>query len=94
MGFKRVAQMAGSANFISTGGYHHHIGLNVWNGRGVRPAPENATGLRYYTLAAPDRETQEKILENLRDGNQKAEMKDGILHTQDPSGNRIQIIIA
>jgi len=94
IGFKRVAQMAGSANFISTGGYHHHIGLNVWNGRGAKPAPEDATGLRHYTLAAPDRETQERILESLRDGNQKAEIKEGILYTQDPSGNRIQIIIA
>lgn len=93
MGFKRVAQLAGSANFISTGGYHHHIGLNVWNGRGAKPAPENATGLRHYTLAAPDSEALEKIFESLQGQNYQAEMEDGVLFTKDPSGNRIQIII-
>jgi len=94
IGFKRVAQMAGSANFISTGGYHHHIGLNVWNGKGAKAAPENATGLRYYTLAAPDGEAQKKIFEELKQGNYKAEIEDGVLFTEDPSGNRIRIIIA
>ena len=94
IGFKRVAQMAGSANFISTGGYHHHIGLNVWNGKGAKATPENATGLRCYTFAAPDGEEQKKIFEEFKEGNYKAEIEEGVLLTEDPSGNRIRIIIA
>lgn len=93
IGFRRVAQMGGTANFISTGGYHHHIGLNVWNGRGAKAAPENATGLRYYTLAAPDLEALDRIFKELREEGHPAEIEKGVLHTQDPSGNRIQIVI-
>ncbi len=28
-----------SAAFVSAGGYHHHLGFNIWRGRGVPPAP-------------------------------------------------------
>ena len=38
LGFDRMATYPG-ARFISAGGYHHHLGLNVWAGRGA-PAPE------------------------------------------------------
>lgn len=94
LGFQRVAELGGSANFISTGGYHHHIGLNVWNGKGADPAPENATGLRYYTLAVSDEESMEEIFKRLADKKYDATIEEGILYTQDPSGNRIQIRIA
>jgi catechol 2,3-dioxygenase len=43
----------GTAAFVSAGGYHHHLGINVWKGRGVGPAPEHATGLRHWTIALP-----------------------------------------
>jgi catechol 2,3-dioxygenase len=43
----------GSAAFLSAGGYHHHLGVNVWNGRGAGPAPEHTAGLRYWTIELP-----------------------------------------
>jgi catechol 2,3-dioxygenase len=43
----------GSAAFLSAGGYHHHLGVNVWNGRGAGPAPEHTAGLRYWTIEVP-----------------------------------------
>jgi catechol 2,3-dioxygenase len=43
----------GTASFLSAGGYHHHLGVNVWNGRGVAPAPEHAVGLRHWTIVLP-----------------------------------------
>ncbi|MCA9911003.1 MAG: VOC family protein [Anaerolineae bacterium] len=42
------------ALFIATDGYHHHIGLNIWAGRNVPPAPENTVGLRHFSIAIPD----------------------------------------
>jgi catechol 2,3-dioxygenase len=45
-----------TAAFVSAGGYHHHLGFNVWRGEGVPPAPEHTVGLRHWTveLASPD----------------------------------------
>jgi len=39
-----------TAAFVAAGGYHHHLGFNVWQGRGVGPAPEHTAGLRHWTI--------------------------------------------
>jgi catechol-2,3-dioxygenase len=52
IGFEPQANL-GTAAFASAGGYHHHLGFNVWNGRGVGPAPEHSVGLRHWTVALP-----------------------------------------
>jgi catechol 2,3-dioxygenase len=52
IGFEEKANL-GSAAFVSAGGYHHHLGVNVWNGRGVGPAPEHTAGLRHWTVQLP-----------------------------------------
>ena len=41
---------AGTAAFTSAGGYHHHLGFNVWRGEGVTPAPAGRVGLRHWTV--------------------------------------------
>ena len=38
------------AAFVSAGGYHHHIGLNTWQGSGAPPPPDGAAGLRYFSV--------------------------------------------
>jgi catechol 2,3-dioxygenase len=35
LGFETTAEMPGSALFVSAGGYHHHMAMNVWNSRGA-----------------------------------------------------------
>jgi catechol 2,3-dioxygenase len=40
------------ALFVAAGGYHHHLGLNVWAGLGAPPPPDNAVGLRGFTIDA------------------------------------------
>jgi catechol 2,3-dioxygenase len=52
IGFELQANL-GTAAFVSAGGYHHHLGFNVWNGVGVSPAPEHSIGLRHWTIALP-----------------------------------------
>ena len=52
LGFEEKANL-GTAAFVSAGGYHHHLGFNVWNGRGVGPAPEHSVGLRHWTVQLP-----------------------------------------
>src|SRR5215211_3340143 len=45
LGFEITQWYGEDAVFLSAGGYHHHIGLNTWAGRGVPPAPQRAAGL-------------------------------------------------
>jgi catechol 2,3-dioxygenase len=44
----------GSAAFVAAGGYHHHLGFNVWRGQGVPPVPADAVGLEHWTLEIDD----------------------------------------
>ena len=41
----------GSAVFMSSRGYHHHLGANVWNSRGSTPAPHSRAGLDRIVFA-------------------------------------------
>ena len=50
IGFEPMVRRYPGALFVSAGGYHHHLGLNTWSGVGAPPPPENATGLRSFTI--------------------------------------------
>ena len=50
IGFEPVVRRYPGALFVSAGGYHHHLGLNTWVGVGAPPPPENAVGLRAFTI--------------------------------------------
>lgn len=54
VGFTPMLRRYPGALFVAAGGYHHHLGLNVWAGRGA-PAPSpDAVGLRGFTIEATD----------------------------------------
>jgi catechol 2,3-dioxygenase len=50
IGFEPIVRRYPGALFVSAGGYHHHLGLNTWSGVGAPPSPENAVGLRSFTI--------------------------------------------
>lgn len=41
------------ALFLSAGGYHHHVGLNVWAGQGAPRPPLDAVGMLSFALRIP-----------------------------------------
>jgi catechol 2,3-dioxygenase len=50
IGFEPMLRRYPGALFMAAGGYHHHLGLNTWAGVGAPPPPENAVGLRSFTI--------------------------------------------
>jgi catechol 2,3-dioxygenase len=56
LGFAPTAGRGG-ALFVSAGGYHHHLGMNVWHSLGAPRPAENAAGLVEYEIVVPDRAT-------------------------------------
>ncbi len=55
VGFEVQANL-GSAAFVSAGGYHHHLGFNVWNGEGAPAPPPHSVGLHAWTVLLPEDE--------------------------------------
>ncbi|MGS2779560.1 VOC family protein [Robertmurraya sp. GLU-23] len=93
LGFEVVTRYGGQALFISTGKYHHHIGLNIWNGVGAPPAAENSVGMESYTMVFPSDEKRKQILSQLKEMGVAVTEEKGAYITADPSGNRIRLVV-
>jgi catechol 2,3-dioxygenase len=53
LGFDRMVWTYPGALFLSAGGYHHHLGANIWAGPGAGPAPEDEARLIEWTIDLP-----------------------------------------
>jgi catechol 2,3-dioxygenase len=75
--------------FVSAGGYHHHVGLNTWQGEGAPPPPADALGLRHFTVELPDQPALDEVLARVEQSGLPAhQTADGLL-LQDPSQNGV-----
>jgi catechol 2,3-dioxygenase len=54
LGFDLMARYGTDAAFLSTGGYHHHVGVNTWQSKGAPYAPAGRARLTRATIEAPD----------------------------------------
>ncbi len=79
--------------FLSAGGYHHHLGLNVWAGQGAPPPPPGASGLRYFTIEVPGGSDVDAVAERLRNHGSDTQRSAEQLVTEDPSGNPVRIAV-
>ncbi|MET4100396.1 catechol 2,3-dioxygenase [Agrococcus sp. UYP10] len=53
LGFAETASLGGTALFVSAGGYHHHMAMNVWNSRGAGRRADTL-GLGRVEITVPD----------------------------------------
>jgi len=88
LGFDKMVDWP-SALFISTGGYHHHLGLNTWESAGAPPPPPDAAGLRYFTMNLPDKNEVDKVLDRVRHAGLAVEEHPQGWLLRDPSQNGI-----
>jgi catechol 2,3-dioxygenase len=93
VGFDFLLSYMGSASFLSAGGYHHHIGLNTWNGVGVPPPPPDTVGLRYFTVQLAQEADRQKLIERLNQAQLPYETQGGGLFVRDPSQNGILFVV-
>ena len=53
LGFEVTQKLGGQAAFLSTDGYHHHLGLNTWESAGGRSPAHGTTGLYHVAILFP-----------------------------------------
>ncbi len=92
LGFEVVTPYPG-ALFMSTGKYHHHIGMNTWAGTGAEPAPKNSTGLEAFTIVYPSISDRQKAIDQLISNGISVEEENGYFLTKDPSQNRMKMVV-
>ena len=93
LGFDTTFTMGDQALFVSAGGYHHHMAMNVWNARGAGPRMP-ALGLGQVDLALPTADSIGELSERLKHfGTQVAD--DGrTLTFSDPWNNTLKARLA
>jgi catechol 2,3-dioxygenase len=96
LGFEITQGYGDSAVFLSAGGYHHHIGLNTWAGKGATSPPEGHTGLYHFAILYPSRKELAKMLKRLFEVNYKIEgaSDHGVsesIYITDPDGNGVEL---
>ncbi|MCG1009423.1 VOC family protein [Salinicoccus sp. ID82-1] len=94
LGLSVVSHIHGKAVFMSTGKYHHHIAINVWNGTDA-PQPEpGSVGLDTFTLSYPDQDALDAAVERLRKMKYEVSTADQMVTSIDPSGNRVIMAVS
>jgi catechol 2,3-dioxygenase len=96
LGFELTTTYGTDAAFISAGGYHHHIGLNVWYSKNGSPPPRNSTGLFHTAILYPTRRDLAIILNRLRGSKYplSGASDHGVseaLYLNDPDGNGVEL---
>ncbi|MCM3718304.1 VOC family protein [Fictibacillus phosphorivorans] len=91
LGFEEQTRMAHHALFISAGGYHHHIALNIWNGPDAIPTPMDATGLLHYEIVVPSAEVFVDLKHSFEEHDIPYRAESNRIFVKDPAGNGIVI---
>ena len=81
------APWAETVIFFAAGDYHHHIGVNTWQGVGAPPPPVGATGLRYFTVVLPDHEALAQLVGRLYAAGVTVTVTDDGFLVRDPAHN-------
>lgn len=85
-GFSIVSRYGERALFLSTEGYHHHIGLNTWNSKDGSVPEAASIGLKSYTISVPPKQ-RKKVARRLRKHGFPVEKAGSQYWSLDPSGN-------
>jgi len=76
------------ALFLAAGDYHHHVGVNVWNGRRDRPS---GRGLEWFELWLPTDDALAEVGDRLERGGHDPTPIDGGIAVEDPAGIVLRI---
>jgi len=90
MGISKEIGMA----FVSAGGYHHHIGLNTWQGVDAPPPPPDAVGLRYFTVELPNQKAYDEVVARVDAAGIPSNETEAGLLLHDPSQNGVVLTVA
>lgn len=81
------------AAFLSAGGYHHHIGINAWQGEGAPPPPPDAVGLRHFSVCLPDQKALDEVIARIDAAGIPANQTESGLLLYDPSQNGVALTV-
>lgn len=93
LGLDVVCRYGGQALFLSFNKYHHHIGLNTWNGLGAPAPSENSVGLESYKLVYGTNDLLQSAIKRLEEVNYPITKEGNSFIVKDPSSNKLILTV-
>jgi catechol 2,3-dioxygenase len=87
-----LTRRRGGATFMSSGGYHHHVGANVWHSEGAGRRDDQRAGLAWYSMEASEAKAIDLVAGRLRAARAPVNLIQGGIETTDPWGTRIRLV--
>ncbi|GMO33546.1 VOC family protein [Bradyrhizobium sp. TM233] len=80
------------AAFLSSGRYHHHLGMNVWQSQGAGQRDDQMTGLAWFSLVTEKQDILAAQEQRLRKGGAQVMTLANGVEAVDPWGTRVRLI--
>jgi catechol 2,3-dioxygenase len=93
LGFEATNHFRGAALFVSAGGYHHHMAMNIWNSRGAGRR-QQTLGLGEVDIRVPAADDLGELGERMRHFSVKAADDGQVLTFEDPWANTVRVSVA
>ena len=91
LGLDVMVEIPGQASFLSSGGYHHHLGMNTWAGVGAPPPPADQARLKRAALEVDGEDELARIEARLADAGADPVRDGGRVLVDDPSRNPLEL---
>ena len=79
---------------MSSGGYHHHVGANVWHSDGAGRRDPDRAGLAWFAVEASDEAAFSAANDRLTAASAPVEAHGSAVATADPWGTAIRVVRA
>jgi catechol 2,3-dioxygenase len=86
-----LTRRRGGATFMSSGGYHHHVGANVWHSDGAGRRERDRAGLAWFSLEAANEAAFTAASDRVKAASAPLETTANGPETADPWGTRIRL---
>jgi len=90
LGFDVTLNWGGTALFVSAGGYHHHMAMNIWRSRGAGMR-QPTLGLRDVSILLPDADSLGAVAERLATAKVQVRDDGQTVRLDDPWGNQVSL---
>lgn len=87
-----LTRRRGGATFMSSGGYHHHVGANVWHSDGAGQRDPSRAGLAWFSVEPANAAAYDAVTARLNAANAPTSAIDGGVETADPWGTRLRLL--
>ncbi|SDC31321.1 catechol 2,3-dioxygenase [Terribacillus halophilus] len=93
LGFETVVSGYPGALFVSTGSYHHHIGLNTWHGANAPSVNPDEAGMEWFSIVFPDEQALLAAAARAEAVGLSVKQENNIYILKDPVGSNVRLVL-